>query len=75
MRSGSVANTMDAGGPELSDLLSMGLTLALCLVFGFGLGWLVDLPLGTFPGFALAGLALGVVAACVYVYKLFKRFL
>lgn len=66
---------MDAGGPDLGDLLSMGITLALCVVVGFGLGWLADLPFGTFPGFALAGLALGVVAACVYVYKLFKRFM
>ena len=66
---------MDAGGPELGDLLSMGITLAGCLVAGFGLGWLVDLPFGTFPAFALAGLALGVAAACFYAYKLFKRFM
>jgi ABC-type antimicrobial peptide transport system permease subunit len=66
---------MDAGGPELSDLLSMGLTIALCLVVGFGLGWWADLPFDTFPGFALAGLGLGVIAACFYVYKLFKRYM
>jgi len=66
---------MDASGPELGDLLSMGLTMASCLIIGFGLGWLVDLPFDTFPGFALAGLALGVVGACVYVYKLFKRYM
>lgn len=65
---------MSGGGPELSDLLSLGLTLASCLVVGFLLGWLIDTPLGTFPGFALGGLALGVVAACVYFYKMFKRF-
>jgi F0F1-type ATP synthase assembly protein I len=61
-------------GPELGDLLSMGVTLALCVVAGFGLGWLVDLATGTFPAFAMVGLLLGVVAASVYVYKLFKRF-
>ncbi|MGH3611064.1 MAG: AtpZ/AtpI family protein [Pseudonocardia sp.] len=66
---------MDSGGPQLGDLLSLGVTLAGCLVLGFGLGWLVDRPLGTFPGFALAGLALGVVAACVYFYKQFKRYM
>lgn len=66
---------MDSGGPGLGDLLSMGVTLASCLVVGFGLGWLADRPLGTFPAFALAGLALGVVAACAYFYKQFKRYM
>ena len=66
---------MGGGGPGLGDLLSMGLTLATCLVIGFGLGWLVDRPLGTFPAFALAGLALGVAAACAYFYTLFKRYM
>lgn len=66
---------MDGDGPQLGDLLSLGVTLAGCVVFGFGLGWLVDRPLGTFPGFALAGLALGVVAACAYFYKQFKRYM
>ena len=65
---------MERGGPELGDLLSMGLTLAVCVVVGFGLGWLADLPLHTFPLFAMVGLGLGVVAAVLYVVKLFKRF-
>lgn len=65
---------MDSSGPELGDLLSMGLTLALCVVAGFGLGWLVDLPLHTFPLAAMVGLGLGVVAATVYVVKQFQRF-
>jgi F0F1-type ATP synthase assembly protein I len=61
-------------GPELGDLLSMGVTLALCVAAGFGLGWLVDQAVGTFPVFALIGLLLGVGAASLYVYKLFKRY-
>jgi F0F1-type ATP synthase assembly protein I len=65
---------VDGGGPQLGDLLSMGLSFATCVVAGFGLGWLVDLPLGTFPAGALAGLAVGIAAACVYIYKMFKRF-
>jgi F0F1-type ATP synthase assembly protein I len=65
---------VNSSGPELGDLLSMGLTLALCVVIGFGLGWLLDLPFRTFPVFAMVGLALGVVAASTYVYKQFKRF-
>ncbi|WP_300007932.1 AtpZ/AtpI family protein [Pseudonocardia sp.] len=66
---------MSGPGPGLGDLLSMGMTLALCLVAGFGLGWLADLPMGTFPVFAMVGLLLGVVAACLYTYKLFQRFM
>ena len=62
------------GGPDLGDLLSLGMSLATCLVVGFGLGWLADLPGGTFPVFALVGLALGVVAACFTFYKIFKRY-
>lgn len=65
---------MDSGGPELGDLLSMGLTLALCVVIGFGLGWLGDLVTGTFPLIAMIGLALGVALATFYVVKQFKRY-
>jgi F0F1-type ATP synthase assembly protein I len=61
-------------GPELGDLLSMGLTLALCVVLGFGLGWLGDLATGTFPLLAMVGLALGVALAVVYVVTQFKRY-
>jgi F0F1-type ATP synthase assembly protein I len=61
-------------GPGLGDLLSMGVTLALCVVAGFGLGWLLDLATGTFPAFAMVGLLLGLVMASLYVYKLFKRY-
>ncbi len=62
------------GGPGLGDLLSLGVTLASCLVVGFGLGWLADLPGETFPLFALVGLALGVAAACLSFYKTFKKY-
>ena len=65
---------MDSSGPELGDLLSMGLTLALCVVLGFGLGWLGDLATGTFPLIALIGLALGVATATYYVVKQFQRY-
>ena len=65
---------MSGSGPELGDLLSMGLTLALCVVLGFGLGWLGDLATGTFPLLAMVGLALGVALAVVYVVKQFKRY-
>ena len=65
---------MAGSGPQLGDLLSMGMTLALCVVVGFGLGWLGDLATGTFPLIAMIGLALGAAAAAVYVVKMFKKF-
>ena len=65
---------MNSSGPELGDLLSMGLTLALCVIVGFGLGWLGDLATGTFPLISMVGLALGVVLATIYVVKQFKRY-
>jgi F0F1-type ATP synthase assembly protein I len=64
-----------ADGPELGDLLSMGVSIALCLVVGFGLGWLVDLPLRTFPLWALVGLGLGIVAAVAFVSAQFRRYM
>jgi F0F1-type ATP synthase assembly protein I len=65
---------VNGDGPELGDLLSMGLTLATCVIVGFGLGWLLDLWFVTFPAFALAGLLVGVIAASVYFYKTYKKF-
>ena len=65
---------MAGSGPQLGDLLSMGMTMALCVVVGFGLGWLGDLATGTFPLIAMIGLALGAAAAAVYVVKMFKKF-
>jgi F0F1-type ATP synthase assembly protein I len=65
---------VEGSGPELGDLLSMGLTLALCVVLGFGLGWLGDLVTGTFPLIAMIGLALGVATATYYVVKQFQRY-
>ena len=65
---------MAGSGPELGDLLSMGLTIALCVIVGFGLGWLGDSATGTFPLLAMVGLALGVALAVVYVVKQFKRY-
>jgi F0F1-type ATP synthase assembly protein I len=62
-------------GPELSDLLSFGLTTAACLVVGLMLGWLVDAVLDTLPVFTLVGLALGIVGSSLYIYGEFKKFL
>ena len=69
-----VSPAVASNGPQLGDLLYMGMTLALCVVVGFGLGWLGDLATGTFPLIAMIGLALGVVVAAFYVVKMFKRY-
>ena len=66
---------MSGDGPELGDLLGMGVAIAGCLVVGFGIGWIVDLNIGIFPVCALVGLLMGIVAACFYVYGIFKKFM
>jgi F0F1-type ATP synthase assembly protein I len=62
-------------GPELATLLGLGAATAGILLVGLGLGWLVDQLVGTLPGFSLAGLALGIVGAGVYIYSKFTKFL
>jgi F0F1-type ATP synthase assembly protein I len=62
-------------GPELSTLLGLGAAMAAILLVGLGLGWLADRVVETFPAFTLIGLALGIVAAGVYLYTKFTKFL
>lgn len=62
-------------GPELMTLLGLGAATAAILVVGLGLGWLVDQAADTVPAFTLAGLALGIVGAGVYIYTQFTKFL
>ena len=66
---------MSGDGPELSDLLGIGVSIAGLVALGLGIGWFVDHLAGTFPVFALVGLLLGIAAACFYMYGQFKRFL
>jgi F0F1-type ATP synthase assembly protein I len=63
------------GGPEIGDLLGMGASIAGLVVAGGGLGWLVDRGFGFFPVGTLVGLALGIIAACLYMYGQFKKFM
>lgn len=63
------------GGPEIGDLLGMGASIAGYVIIGFGLGWLVDYGVGTFPVFALVGLTLGSIGASFYAYGQFKRYM
>ncbi|HET9253905.1 MAG TPA: AtpZ/AtpI family protein [Pseudonocardiaceae bacterium] len=62
-------------GPELTTLLGLGAATAAILVAGLGLGWLIDWVAGTLPAFTLVGLALGIVAAGIYIYTKFSEFL
>lgn len=62
-------------GPELATLLGLGAATTAILLVGLGLGWLVDQLVHSVPAFTLAGLALGIVGAGVYMYLNFTKFL
>ncbi len=62
-------------GPDVSDLLTFGMSIAACLVAGLGVGWLVDTALETLPVFTLIGLALGIVATGLYIYAKLNKYL
>ncbi len=65
----------ERNGPELATLLGLGAATAAILVIGLGLGWLVDQVMHSVPAFTLAGLALGIVGASIYIYTKFTKFL
>ncbi len=65
----------ERNGPELATLLGLGAATAAILLVGLGLGWLVDQVMHSVPAFTLAGLALGIVGAGVYIYTKFTTFL
>jgi len=58
---------------DVSALLSIGIVIALCLVAGLGLGWVIDSAVGTSPVFLLVGLLLGIVAAGCYTVAQFRK--
>jgi F0F1-type ATP synthase assembly protein I len=62
-------------GPELTTLLGLGVATAGILLAGLGIGWLVDQVAGTLPALTLAGLALGIIGAGVYIYTQFTKFM
>lgn len=57
--------------------LGVGMTAAYALVggmiFGFGIGWLLDRHFGTSPVYAGAGGLIGLVASLIYVFILLAR--
>jgi hypothetical protein len=58
-----------------SELLGMGAAIAVLMVVGLGLGWLVDRLAGTTPIFLLMGLLLGIAGAVLYAVGEFRKYL
>ena len=63
----------DSSRSDASTLLGIGIVVALCLVAGLGLGWLLDEAVDSSPVFLLVGLLLGVVAAGCYTVAQFRK--
>jgi F0F1-type ATP synthase assembly protein I len=61
--------------PSISDLLALGLTMAILVGGGLGLGLVVDNWLGSSPIATLVGLALGIFFAGVALWDKARRFL
>jgi F0F1-type ATP synthase assembly protein I len=55
--------------------LSMGLSAAVCVAIGLGLGLWADSALHTAPAFLLVGLALGLAVAALSVIKQIRTYL
>lgn len=66
---------MSNEGPGIRDLIGLGVTLTAYLAAGFGLGWVVDGLLDSFPIFAFVGLILGIVPAAATVYRSSKKYM
>ena len=61
--------------PSVWELLTLGTSLAACVVGGGAIGWLVDRAAGTLPVFLLVGLGLGIVAGIVIAYRRIRPYL
>jgi F0F1-type ATP synthase assembly protein I len=61
--------------PSAWDLLTLGGTIAGCVVGGIVLGWLIDRAAGTIPVFMLVGLGLGIVAGIFATYSRIRSYL
>jgi F0F1-type ATP synthase assembly protein I len=60
---------------NLGTLLGLGSTAVVLVVGGMAAGWFVDSRLGSFPVAALVGLAVGILASCLYAYRELKKLL
>jgi len=57
------------------EFLTLGLTLAVTIVAGGALGYLVDRWLGTSPIFTLVGLVVGIAAAVLTAISRVRKYL
>ena len=79
----AIANSSDGGStppgrnptPSIIDFLTMGVSSALCLVLGGGIGYGIDALAGTSPILTFVGLAFGVVAAVLVTVTLVRKYL
>jgi len=55
-------------------LSTIGITMALSVFVGFGLGYALDRWLGTSPWLAVVGMLLGVAAGFLETYHIIRRF-
>jgi ATP synthase protein I len=66
-------------GPTLGtgavEFLTLGLTLAVTVLVGGALGYLIDRWLGTSPIFTLVGLVVGIAAAVVTAISRVRKYL
>jgi len=62
-------------GSGAVEFLTLGLTVAVTVVVGGALGYLVDRWLGTSPVFTLVGVALGITAAVLTAVRQFRKYL
>jgi F0F1-type ATP synthase assembly protein I len=56
----------------LGQLGSLGLSLVFALAIGFGVGYWLDLQLGTRPWLMFIGFFFGVAAAVLNIYRVMK---
>lgn len=61
--------------PGLRTLAGLGSTIALCVLIGLAIGWLVDSRAGTTPLFIFVGLVLGIVAGALGAHRLLRGYL
>ena len=66
---------MTREAPDWPSLLGMGVALALLLVLGLAVGWVIDRFAHTLPIFTLVGLVVGIAAAGRYAYVEFHEIL